>query len=668
MTSRTDSAPEGAQRLLPDGVVAAVGLVVVLLFVFWDARNGGSSETDWLPGAMLLAGLALFLAVGSNGGVRRLGRAELVALASLGGLTIWAFLSIVWADVGADAWSGANRMFLYLIAFSLFTLLPWRIPSATFVLSAYVVGTAAIAVLAVARSTSATDRFIDGRLSFPTGYPNANAALFLSAFWVALMLATRSTVPIAARVAAAGAAAFLPQAAMLSQSRGSVVAVPLTGLVVLALIPGRLRTITGIAAASAVVAASWKTHTAVFDAAFAGRGLEAAISRSEKVMLATSLLVALATLAWAAVDTRIAISRPVTLKLERAVAVIAAIAVVALAAGIVASGPVHRAQRAWSEFTAVDATDASKPHLSLGIGSNRYDFWRVALAQFEARPLTGIGSDNFSVPYVRERRSAEEPAYPHSLVMMLLSQLGLVGTALFSTFLLGAALAAVPRRSEDPATIALGGAALAGSTYFFVHASADWFWEIPALGAPALALLGLAVSLRASQAGQAPAVARVPRRGLAAVAVVAGLGVASCALPWLSERQIDRAVAVWRDDPPAAYDLLASARALNPLSARPDLVAGVIASRLDDRSRMPELFARSLQRNPYNWYAQLELGLAQSVTGQQAAAVASVRRALELNPREPLLREVEARLEQGERIAPRTFDQLFISRIQARTG
>jgi tetratricopeptide (TPR) repeat protein len=147
----------------------------------------------------------------------------------------------------------------------------------------------------------------------------------------------------------------------------------------------------------------------------------------------------------------------------------------------------------------------------------------------------------------------------------------------------------------------------------------------------------------------------------------AGVAAVCCALPWLSHRQIDRAVAVWRSDPESAYDHLERARALNPLSAEPDLVAGAIAARLDDRSRMPALFARSLERNPHSWYAQLELGLAESISGRPQAAVAAVRRAIALNPQEPLLRQTLRRLEQGEQISPSSLDAVFLDRIASRT-
>ena len=670
----TDAEDSGAPRRLRlpkvDGIAVAAGLVAIALFVAWAMRNGGTDPADWLLGALLLIGVLTSVVIGSGGLPRRLGRVELTALGALASLTVWAFASITWADVPGDAWNGADRMLLYLVVFSLFLLLRWRAASATGVLAAYVLGVAAVAVVSLVRASSGSlDLFLAGRLSYPTGYPNANAALFLSAFWVALVLATRRSTPVPLRVGAAMAATLLPQAALLSQSRGTLVAFPVTALVLLLVLPGRIRTAAGIIVSLVVTAATWGTHVAVFDRAQEGGGpLETAVGRSGTLIAVTVVVVALATLAWALVDRRTTLSERQVRLLDRSALAAGTIALVIAAAVVASQHPVERLRNGWDSFTAVAVADNTQAHFSIGLGSNRYDFWRVAMSRFEARPLTGIGADNFAVDYLRERRSIEEPTYPHSLEVMMLSQFGLVGGILLAAFVLAAGIAALPRHRDDPAVATAAGAALAAAVYFFVHASADWFWEIPALGAPAVALLALAMSVRACATGvDAVEEARAPVAATGIALALATIAAVACALPWLSHRQIDQALAVWRSDPESAFTHLERARSLDRLSAHPDLVAGVIAARLDDRARMPVLFARSLTRNPHSWYAQLELGLAQSVAGRQQAAVAAVRRAIGLNPREPLLQDVVRRLRQGEVISPSSLDTFFLERIEART-
>jgi O-antigen ligase len=137
---------------------------------------------------------------------------------------------------------------------------------------------------------------------------------------------------------------------------------------------------------------------------------------------------------------------------------------------------------------------AAAPHLTSGGGGNRRDFWRVAWSSFRDHPLQGVGVDNFAVDYLRERHSTEQPLYPHSVVLRLFSQTGLVGAALALGFLGVALAAAAPalRRSGGRSAGAAAGAMVA---YWLLHGAFDWFWEIPGLTAPVLAALGIAAAL-----------------------------------------------------------------------------------------------------------------------------------------------------------------------------
>jgi len=62
-----------------------------------------------------------------------------------------------------------------------------------------------------------------------------------------------------------------------------------------------------------------------------------------------------------------------------------------------------------------------------GLGSNRYDFYRVALDEFAAHPLIGIGVDNFQEQYLAHGRSTETPRYPHSVELRTLTETGTLG-------------------------------------------------------------------------------------------------------------------------------------------------------------------------------------------------------------------------------------------------
>ena len=63
-----------------------------------------------------------------------------------------------------------------------------------------------------------------GRLLYPTGYANANAALWLMAAWPALLLARSRRLAWPLRGVLAGSAVLLADVALLAQSRGSLYA------------------------------------------------------------------------------------------------------------------------------------------------------------------------------------------------------------------------------------------------------------------------------------------------------------------------------------------------------------------------------------------------------------------------------------------------------------
>src|SRR5204862_2689970 len=117
--------------------------------------------------------------------------------------------------------------------------------------------------------------------------------------------------------------------------------------------------------------------------------------------------------------------------------------------------------------------NGSGSRLTSGLGSNRYDFYRVALNEFAAHPVAGIGADNFQQQYLRRGRSEETPRYPHSVEMRTLAQTGVVGTLLALAGLaaaLAAAGAAVWRaRPARRLETDVAAAALAGIAYWAVH-------------------------------------------------------------------------------------------------------------------------------------------------------------------------------------------------------
>jgi tetratricopeptide (TPR) repeat protein len=141
------------------------------------------------------------------------------------------------------------------------------------------------------------------------------------------------------------------------------------------------------------------------------------------------------------------------------------------------------------------------------------------------------------------------------------------------------------------------------------------------------------------------------RSPLVGVALAVGVGAAalSLALPALAAREVERAARIWARDPAAGLRAIESARRLNPLSARPDIVGGALARAAGDPDTARLELARALARDPRDWHAEAELGVLALAAGQRAAALERLGRARQLAPRVPAL---AAALDAARRNAP----------------
>jgi tetratricopeptide (TPR) repeat protein len=120
----------------------------------------------------------------------------------------------------------------------------------------------------------------------------------------------------------------------------------------------------------------------------------------------------------------------------------------------------------------------------------------------------------------------------------------------------------------------------------------------------------------------------------AAVAVLA----LSTIPPFLSQRYVDDAYAVWRADRSRAYDDLDRARSLNPLSLDPLLAEGAIARAAGDRGRAIDAFRRAAERRPEEWVSYYVLA---QLHAKQDPALAR-REAAQARARDPLNEQVQA--------------------------
>jgi O-antigen ligase len=653
-------------------------LAALALFVVWATSQAGYPVTHWAPGALVILVL-LAIALGAvRVRIAEVPRPVLIALAALAAYTVLSYLSILWAANTGDAWEGASRTLLYLLVFALFALWRQRGRSAALLLCVWTIALIVLAAYTALHLSGASGAHLQamlpgGRLDYPTGYPNANAAQWLMAFWPALLLARSEQLPWGLRGLLAGGAVLLAEVALLSQSRGSIYATPVMVVLVLALLPGRIRTfallipvVAGIAVAAPAVlhVGDRLEHEAVVPAT-----LHTAIASTFAAALAVGLVVALG----AYIESLRPFSRRTRKRIHTGMRTVVLLTlVVGVIGGLaVAGNPIARIEKGWHSFKGGYSSDnTSGSRLVSGLGSNRYDFFRVALDEFTAHPIVGIGADNFQQQYLAQGRSNETPHYPHSVELRTLSQTGLIG-ALIALIGLGGALLAAARalRRAKPLAGDVAAAALAGFGYWAVHGSFDWFWEFAGLGAAAFALLGIACALAPRRVaeptmGNAGGGRRGRRLALCAGLLVALVAAVSLAAPWLSQLEVQSAAHIWTSSPQTAYARLRDAARLNPLSDEADLVAGSIALRYDELSHAQQQFSLALGRDSGDAYAALERGAVASAKGQRALALGLLGRAVQLEPREPLAREALMLVRDGHRLSVEELNRLILLKAQ----
>ena len=416
--------------------VTAPTLLAVAVFLVWVPLDNGQAITRWAPGAIVLVALlalALFSLPLSWSTQPVAVRAAAVLLAAF---TAWSYLSITWADDQGVALEGANRTLLYLVAFLLFALWPQRPATAAWVLGLWTFGLGVFALITLVRLGTADDLGVvfDGdRLVWPAGYANATAATFLMPFWAGVAFAASARVPFVLRGIAAALAVVLLDVALLCQSRGSALSLPVCALVLIAFVPGRLRHVAAfipILGAAALALPKIVDLGDALDTPNVAAQQDAASAVFRWVLVAAVLAGAIVA-AVAAFETLRPPAAETAARVRRAwTGIVVAGAVVGAVGGLVAIGnPVHRVDHAWHSFKAGydDTTGAGGNHITSGLGSNRYDFFRVALDVFEDHPIVGIGADNFFQDYLQRGTSNETPRYPHNLALRTLAQTGIVG-------------------------------------------------------------------------------------------------------------------------------------------------------------------------------------------------------------------------------------------------
>jgi hypothetical protein len=604
-----------AVQTLPVGAVVACAVALA-----WR-EHGSIDAQSWLPYSI---GIALVGAIVLTAGVAaRPTRASALGIAAFAAFALWAILTGWWAPSASLARDEGLLTATYAVAFGIAVVTLWTPDRRLGAL-----GTVAAASGGLAIATAAVlvwgdaplAHYYGGRVAFPISYVNATGALFAVGIWPSIALAARRTGNVVVRALALGAAAASLGGVLMTQSKGAVLGLIVATAVVFAVSPARLRLVPPFAIAGVIGALAFHRLSEPFRVYS-----DESIRRAGAACLTLAMVAVLVGLPYALLDANVTVSR----RTSRRFGVVLLVAVAAAVVGGVAlfftrvHDPGGWVAGKWRAAHTYSTSEKASTHL-LQVGSNRFDFWRVAIGEFERHPVVGEGARAFGPAYLMHGNSAETPRRAHSLPLEVLAEQGVVGFGLFAVAI-GAPLLLALRRARRGDVVAA--AALGGVLAWGVQCLVDWVWTLPATTILAIVLLGVGASARDGRGAVAPRVARGVAVGLVAAAVLA------FAPPWLAARYTDRGVAN------RSTADLHRARRLDPLSTAPLLAATTVEPL---RAALPDL-ERAARQEPGIALNRYVLGAAYLQLGRKADARAELAAANRLKPGDPLIRSTLAR-------------------------
>ena len=580
-----------------DGLELLPTAVTLVLLVIALAYDGAFTVSRWGPLAVTtLALLALAPA-------RHLRGPRLVAVGAIWAFAGWTALSAAWSGSPGDAIEGACRSSLYAGLFTLpIATLADRVAARRLAALAGATLGAFVLVFFAVLYVRGEPLLLAGRLNAPIGYRNGTAALFVMAFWPLICVAGARVVSPVLRGLAYAAASLSLGLAFFTQSRGALLGFVVGGAVVLLVGPDRLRRAwLGVVSVGLV---------ALFSGALLGP-YDAFLDHVDQTATITSALNALLAIAVLAFVTVVLVSvfdrglrAPDATRARLRTGATAALGLGALvgciAALAVIGNPATFARDKVREFKAVDAP-VSLGSTRLGAtGGQRYDLWRVAVDQFEAAPVVGAGEGSYRFAYYQHRDNDRNLSSPHSLVMGVLAELGLVGAALLLAFLVATGIAIARTMASAGQNRRWIGATAAVGAVLIAQSAVDWLWLIPGLTGLAMFALGLAVALGAEPEAPRDGASATRRPWLRLAAGTACCTVAlAVALFYLSDYEIRTARAAGdHGSDTQQLDAAKRAKRLNPWTLEPRFLQASALEELGRRGEARAALTNALELEP----------------------------------------------------------------------
>jgi UDP-GlcNAc:undecaprenyl-phosphate GlcNAc-1-phosphate transferase len=614
----------------------------------------------WVPIGL---GLVAASAVGVVARPTRPSGPAVLALGGLLGLGVWSLASTAWAESVENAVVTGNRWLLYGALLLLILVLRRSEQRSAVLLGAAGLGVIAVAVSVLARLLGPDPEtlFLAGRLNSPLGYINGEGCLFVMGFWLCVAAAESRRALVAGP--AAGLATLMACLALLSESRGTALAMLGSVIVVVALAPGRTRRVYALLVVAAGVAAAAPDLLRIYDQHAAGAIPVAAGHAAGRAALigavAAGVAWGLLTVGWKRVCSQPALA----VRARRAGSWLLVVPVVVALA--LAAGSADRIERdvsnQWNAFTHLAATGGSGAAAStagqsrlLSGGGNRYDYWRIAWRVWLAHPVFGVGAGNYAVSYYQQRATTEDIDQPHSIELQVLSELGLVGALLLAGFIAGVGWGAV-RMRRQAARSNLSRALMVGALGAFVawlaQTSVDWMHLLPGLTAIALAAVAALVGPRsrpnpAESSIAHPRLRRAltgrPALALGASAVIVTLIVAGGSLSrqGLADLYLSRAQSELDAHPAAALTNANRSLSVDSDSVQTYYVKAAALARFDQAPAAEAALREALAREPDNFVTWALLGDIEVRDRRLQEARRDYVRAHLLNPRDATLSEL----------------------------
>ena len=170
-------------------------------------------------------------------------------------------------------------------------------------------------------------------------------------------------------------------------------------------------------------------------------------------------------------------------------------------------------------LTETSYTNSVRRLTSLGM-SGRIPWYREAIRGFSHHPLAGTGAGTFGITDELYRVTTFEAKHSHSQWLNVLTELGVVGFALFLVAVCGLLVAVfrhAGRDRDDPCRSLLA-ACQAAIAAFVVHLSIDWGWDMAAITLAFLLLAGVSASYVRDRRVEAAAAPEAPEAAASGVA------------------------------------------------------------------------------------------------------------------------------------------------------